>query len=79
MVPKSIIRRIMENETKKHNMRISKDAIEKMCEEIEDIGVDISKQAKKLAKSAGIEWPSKAEGDEGGEDINEPEEQAVQS
>ena len=55
MVPKSVIRRVMEIETKKHNMRLSKDAIEKMCEEIEEIGIDISKQAKKLAKHAGRE------------------------
>lgn len=55
MIPKATIRKIMERETKKRNMRIGKDALEKMRENIERIGVEISEQAKKLAKHAGRE------------------------
>ena len=55
MVPKSVIRRIMQREAKKQDAKISKGALEKMSEIIEDIGVDISRQAKALAKHAGRE------------------------
>ncbi len=52
MVPKNVIRRIMQKEAKKQGMKISKEALEKMKEIIEDIGVEIGTHAKKLAKHA---------------------------
>ncbi len=55
MIPKTVIKRIMLKETKKHGMKISKESLEKMCEQIKDVGVEISSQAKTLAKHAGRE------------------------
>jgi histone H3/H4 len=55
MVPKSVVKKMMQKEAKKQNMKISREAVEKMCEVLEEIGADISRQAKVLAKHAGRE------------------------
>ena len=55
MVPKSVVKRMMLQESKKHGMKISKEALDKMAETVEEIGVEISIQAKVLAKHAGRE------------------------